>query len=290
MDPRVTAVLRLAAPGGGCHDTVDAAQNQLHSISRQRTSVLLVIPLSYSFFSSCASHPLTTTLALSSLSLLLLLLFLQRRAGKAAAAEAGGLVGVLRPVSLLQYRQDVVFSSDLCQGLSIWEVCVCVYVCACQSRDLESRQRGLPHLGSIYHHCQSYTGWMLAVDVSMLTFSSSCTRLCMHTEGCIFSATLCFSSTPQLWCLLRRWLGLVCLHTCVFANECVECLTKVTPLVTLCACIVSQPDDSHPPPPSFLFSLHHQPFHPLLPASHLLPRHFHVPLHLLFPLGPFPLS
>lgn len=118
----MTAVLRLAAPGGGCHDTVDAAQNQLHSISRQRTSVLLVIPLSYSFFSSCASHPLTTTLALSSLSLLLLLLFLQRRAGKAAAAaaaEAGGLVGVLRPVSLLQYRQDVVFSSDLCQGLSI---------------------------------------------------------------------------------------------------------------------------------------------------------------------------
>lgn len=53
-----------------------------------------------------------------------------RQAGKAAAtaSAAGWLVGVLRPGSLLQYRQGVVFSFDLCQGLSIWEVCVCMFV------------------------------------------------------------------------------------------------------------------------------------------------------------------
>lgn len=64
VDPPVTAGLRLAAPGGGCHDTLDAAQSQFHSISSQQTSILLIILLSFSFFSHFASPPLTTILAL----------------------------------------------------------------------------------------------------------------------------------------------------------------------------------------------------------------------------------
>lgn len=47
--PQVTAVLRLALPGGGCHDTVDAAQHQLRNIVRHQTSILLAI-LSPPFF------------------------------------------------------------------------------------------------------------------------------------------------------------------------------------------------------------------------------------------------
>lgn len=36
VDLQMTAQLWLAVAGGGCHDTVDAAQNRLHSISRHR--------------------------------------------------------------------------------------------------------------------------------------------------------------------------------------------------------------------------------------------------------------
>lgn len=122
-------------------------------------------------------------------------------------------------------------------------------------------------------------------------------------------AVCCFflrSTAPAF----QRRLGPVRLHTCVFANECVECLTKVTPFGMLCACIVSQPTDSLPlffptSSPAFpstsspcltifylttsLFSLH------LLILSLLLLFHsFSSPLHLLFtpllllPAGWFP--
>lgn len=54
---QMTAVLPLAVAGGGCHDTVDAAQNQLHGITRHRNldsphhpSLLLII-----FFLLCLS-------------------------------------------------------------------------------------------------------------------------------------------------------------------------------------------------------------------------------------------
>lgn len=59
------------------------------------------------------------------------------------------------------------------------------------------------------------------------------------------------------------------MHTCVFANKCGECLTKVTPFGMLCACIVSLPNDSPP-----LFS-------PKLPSSPAFPILFSLP-HALY--------
>lgn len=66
VDLPVTAVLRLANPRGGCHDTVDAAQNPSLSISSQQSSILLAVPLSISFppLLLFTSPPHPTSLAL----------------------------------------------------------------------------------------------------------------------------------------------------------------------------------------------------------------------------------
>lgn len=228
VDLQMTAQLWLAVAGGGCHDTVDAAQNRLHSISRHRNldsphhpSLLLI------FFSSCASRPLTTTtttLSLPSPSLLLLLLFflfLHRQARKekaavaAAAAAAGGLVGVLRPApptptpcstgkalcSPLISVKDYLFV--MCAWVCVrGHVCVCVRVGRCWGS--VSWLWRLPHLCIIYccWSCRSYGQWCLHACRGSKMYVS----LPSTPRSCYPLPTFPTSHQP--------WLGLG-LHTCL---------------------------------------------------------------------------
>lgn len=130
----------------------------------------------------------------------------------AAATAAGGLVGVLRPVSLL-------IAAQARHRILLWSLSRTIFlrsVRACESRNLASSQRGLPHPGNIITsgraECSSWYFHSHAMFI-MYLFLSLNTRIHLL----LFSALVvcCFSFILQHCDLIQHPLGLVRLHTCL---------------------------------------------------------------------------
>lgn len=189
---------------------MDAAQNQLHSISRHRTSVLLTIPLSFYFFLllcfSSSHHHLCSLLSIPPPPLL--------PAPPQTGGESGsGSSGISRRTGRCAeaWSPSCGTGKALCSPLIsvkdyLFEKCVCVCVCVCGGRDMKVGREDYHTLGAFtaaeatWGVC--YHGYVSCSHYHRHVLPSACIQeeQDVHSQSRMYSASLC-PSTPQSCCL-----------------------------------------------------------------------------------------